>query len=115
MKYAYIPFGNSGVLQNLPLWISRSPEPSKKWSWTKNPSANPVGLFLSFVISVLYDDVIIFNGELILSASEYPKGPYIGLPSYAQPMIGEWPVIWLNSPLEFVVNVFSKFSAISCE
>lgn len=25
-KYAYTPFGNSGVTQNLPLYSSRSPE-----------------------------------------------------------------------------------------
>ena len=24
-KYAYVPLGNSGVTQNLPLWISRTP------------------------------------------------------------------------------------------
>ena len=52
---------------------------------------------------------------MILSASEYPNGPYIGLPSYAHPTIGEWPIIWLNSPLPVTVNVFSKLFAISWE
>jgi len=70
-----MPFGNSGVLQNLPLWISRSPEPSKILSSTKNPAAYPEGLFTTFVIFVLYDDWIIFNSEFISSAFEYPKGP----------------------------------------
>ena len=51
----------------------------------------------------------------MLSGSEYPKGPYIGLPSYAHPTIGEWPIIWLNSPLLVTVNVFSKLFAISWE
>ena len=74
-KYAYIPLGNSGVLQNLPLWISRSPVPSNTLSSTKNPAAYPDGLFTTLVISVLYDDVIIFKSELILLGSEYPKGP----------------------------------------
>ena len=27
--------------------------------------------------------------ELIFCGSEYPKDPYIGLPSYAHPIIGE--------------------------
>ena len=45
------------------------------------------------------------------SGFEYPKGPYIGLPSYAHPIIGECPIIWLNSPLAVVVNVFSKLEA----
>ena len=52
---------------------------------------------------------------MILSGSEYPKGPYIGFPSYAQPMIGECPVIWLNSPFELIENVFSNVFAISWE
>ena len=30
-------------------------------------------------------------------------------------MIGECPVIWLNSPFEFTLNVFSKLLAISWE
>ena len=66
-------------------------------------------------MSVTYDGVTIFKSELILSASEYPNGPYIGLPSYAHPTIGEWPIIWLNSPLPVTVNVFSKLFAISWE
>ena len=64
-------------------------------------------------MSVTYDGVTIFKSELILSASEYPNGPYIGFPSYAQPTIGECPVILLNSPLEVTLNVFSKLLAIS--
>ena len=34
------------------------------------------------------------------------------MPSYAQPTIGEWPITWLNSPFEFIVNVFSNLEAI---
>ena len=37
-KYAYTPFGNSGVFPNLPLWMSKSPVPSYTWSSTKNPA-----------------------------------------------------------------------------
>ena len=59
----------------------------------------------------LYDVDIILRSELILSGSEYPKGPYIGLPSYAQPIIGEWSVIWLNSPFELIVKLFSNVLA----
>ena len=70
---------------------------------------------MTLLISVTYDDVTIFNSELILSGSEYPKGPYIGLPSYAHPTIGECPVILLNSPLGVTSNVFSKLFAISWE
>ena len=66
-------------------------------------------------MSVTYEGCIIFKSELILEGSEYPKGPYIGLPSYAQPTIGEWPVMLLNSPLEVTLNVLSKLFAISCE
>ena len=66
-------------------------------------------------MSFLYDDVKILSEELILSGSEYPKGPYIGLPSYAQPMIGEWDVILSNSPFCFTSNVFSRFAAVACE
>ena len=51
----------------------------------------------------------------MLAGSEYPNGPYIGLPSYAHPTIGEWPVILLNSPLEVMLKVLSKLFAISCE
>ena len=58
---------------------------------------------------------MIFKSELILAGSEYPKGPYIGFPSYAHPTIGECPVILLNSPLGVTLNVFSKLFAISCE
>ena len=39
----------------------------------------------------------------------------MGLPSYAHPIIGECPVIWLNSPFEFTENVFSKLLAVSWE
>ena len=39
----------------------------------KNPSVNPFGRLTTFVISFLYEDVIIFSGEFILSDSEYPK------------------------------------------
>ena len=84
-----MPFGNSGVLQNLPLCKSRSPELLNLWSSTKNPASYPEGLSITEVISVTYDVEIIFKGELISSAIEYPNGPYIGLPSYAQPIIGE--------------------------
>ena len=37
VKYAYTPFGYSGVMQNLPLFSSRSPFPTKVLSSTKNP------------------------------------------------------------------------------
>ena len=60
---------------------------------------------------MIYEDDIIFKLEFISSGSEYPKGPYIGLPSYAHPIIGECPVIWLNSPLPVILNVFSKLVA----
>ena len=70
---------------------------------------------MTLLISVTYDDVTIFNSELILSGSEYPKGPYIGLPSYAHPTIGECDVIWLNSPLGDIVKLFSIELAVSCE
>ena len=53
-KYAYIPFGNSGVLQNLPLWTSKSPNPSYIKSFTINPPLKPVGLFSTFEMSSLY-------------------------------------------------------------
>ena len=41
----------------------------------KNPSLNPDGLFVSLVTSSLNEVDIIFKSELILSESEYPKGP----------------------------------------
>ena len=63
--------------------------------------------------SFLYDDVKILSDEFILSGSEYPKGPYIGLPSYAQPMIGEWDVILSNSPFCFTSNEFSRLDAVA--
>ena len=50
-----------------------------------------------------------------MSGSEYPNGPYIGFPSYAQPIIGECEVISLKSPLFLIVKLFSKVLAISCE
>ena len=65
--------------------------------------------------SFLYDDVKILSDEFILSGSEYPKGPYIGLPSYAQPIIGEWDVILSNSSFCFTSNVSSRFSAVAWE
>ena len=70
-----MPFGNSGVLQNLPLWISKSPAPVNTKSSIKNPSSNPVGLLDKLLTSRLYDVSIILRGEFILSGSEYPKGP----------------------------------------
>ena len=55
------------------------------WSWIKNPAEYPGGRFVTLLISVMYDGCIIFKSELMLAGSEYPKGPYIGLPSYAHP------------------------------
>ena len=66
-------------------------------------------------MSRLYDGVNIFKSELILSGSEYPNGPYIGFPSYAQPMIGEWAVIWSKSPLFLIAKLFSNELIISWE
>ena len=51
----------------------------------------------------------------MLSGSEYPNGPYIGFPSYAHPMMGEWDVILSNSPFAFTSNVLSMFNAVSWE
>ena len=55
VKYAYTPFGNSGVLQNLPLWTSRSPLSVKIWSSTKNPGSYPTGRSLTAFIFVSYE------------------------------------------------------------
>ena len=95
--------------------ISKSPDPSYIKSFTKNPPLKPVGLFSTFEISSLYEGDNIFKSEFILSGSEYPNGPYIGFPSYAQPIIGECEVISLKSPLFLVVKLFSRVLAISCE
>ena len=69
-KYAYTPLGNSGVFPNLPLWTSKSPEPSNILSSTKNPAEYPGGRLFTLLISVLYEDWSIFRGELILLGSE---------------------------------------------
>ena len=45
-KYAYVPFGYSGVLPYLPLCTSKSPAFVNLWSSTKNPLLNPVGLLV---------------------------------------------------------------------
>ena len=95
--------------------ISKSPDPSYIKSFTKNPPLKPVGLFSTFEVSSLYEEDNIFKSEFILSGSEYPNGPYIGFPSYAQPIIGECEVISLKSPLFLIVKLFYKLLAISCE
>ena len=37
----------------------------------------------------MYPDLSDVIGEIVEYGSEYPYGPYIGLPSYAHPIIGE--------------------------
>ncbi|GIS08946.1 MAG: hypothetical protein CM15mP113_0760 [Pseudomonadota bacterium] len=55
----------------------------------KYPALKPDGLFTTLSIFFLYDELINFKGELMLFGSLYPNGPYIGFPSYAQPIIDE--------------------------
>ena len=75
----------------------------------KYPALKPDGLFTTLSIFFLYDDLINFKGELMLFGSLYPNGPYIGFPSYAQPIIDEWFVGLSKSPLLFISKVsFSK-------
>ena len=63
-----------------------------------------------------YDDSNIFAGVLLSFGSVYPKGPYIGLPSYAQPIIGECFLTESNSLESFTEKLsFSKLVAIFCE
>ena len=88
----------------------------------KKPSANPVGLFSTFDASSLYEEFIILFDEFVSFTSECPNGPYIGLPSNAQPIIGEWLSNSLssNSLFNFSLNVFSpslisSSDAVNCE
>jgi len=41
-KYAYVPFGNSGVKQNLPLFLSRTAS-SSTFLYVKSSTKNPSG------------------------------------------------------------------------
>ena len=81
----------------------------------KNPASNPVGLLTTFEVLSLYEDDKIFSGEFIFSGSEYPKGPYIGLPSYAHPIIGECDIMESNSPFGLVEKDDSRLLAMFWE
>ena len=71
-KYAYVPFGKSGVLQYLPLLISKSPEFVNLWSSIKNPAAKLLvgGRLTTCVESNSYPDLKTLDNELLLSPSE---------------------------------------------
>ena len=77
-KYAYTPFGNSSVLQNLPLCSSKLPSSGLYCqSSTKNPSTNSEwsGRSTTLVLSNLYPEVIIPTVGPNLLLSVYAYGP----------------------------------------
>ena len=73
-KYAYVPSGYSGVLQYLPLWISKSPELYTK-SCAKNPALKEGGLSSMLEIEALYPVSNICISESEFKGSVYPHGP----------------------------------------
>ena len=63
-KYAYVPFGYSGVLPYLPLCTSKSPAFENIKSSTKNPLLKPVGLSFTIDGSKTYPLFKILTEEL---------------------------------------------------
>ena len=55
----------------------------------KNPSSNPEGLSIILKEFLIYPDSKRIGPELVSNTSEFANGPYIGFPSYAQPIIPE--------------------------
>ena len=81
-----MPFGYSGVTQNLPLFSSKTLslfDGLYVKSSTKNSGGNTLvgGLFSFFIDSSTYPDANWTTLPPVLLIN--PKGPYIGWPSYA--------------------------------